>query len=158
MIHAESILRYLILMVNRNVLPFFSSSRTLSALHLDRSFGIGDIPSLNKITLKIDHSDGRQLTLSLSSATTLKSLYQQVAEGLGLPAVSLVFNDQTLKLDEHHQSMSLKQLQFSSDNVQSLESYPVINKLKIYIQTSSSMSRMNRIVGMINVSLPLSAV
>ena len=112
----------------------------LFVFHLDRSSGRGDIPSLDKIALNIDHSDGRQLSLSLTSSTTLKSLYQQVAENLDLPAVSLVFNNQTLKLDERHQSMSLKQLHFSSDNVQFLESYPVTTKMKIFIQTSATTS------------------
>ncbi|UJR34200.1 hypothetical protein I4U23_021606 [Adineta vaga] len=83
----------------------------------------------DKITLKIDHSDGRQLTLSLPSFTTLKSLYQQVAEDLCLSSIYLVYNNQTLKLDERNQFMTLKQLNFSSENVQLLESYPLIKKI-----------------------------
>jgi hypothetical protein len=103
-----------------------------------RGISSDEIHSLDKITLQIDHSDGRQISLSLPASTTLKSLYHQVADSLGLPSISLVFNNRTLKLDEQHQSMSLKQLHFSSDNVQLLESYPVIRKLKIFIQTSTT--------------------
>ncbi|CAF1151180.1 unnamed protein product [Rotaria sp. Silwood1] len=96
--------------------------------------------SFDTITLKIDHSDGRQLTLSLPLSTTLKNLYDQVAKRLSLPSIYLVYNNQTLKLDDNNQSMTLKQLNFSSDNIQLLESYPLVRKLKIFIQTSSSSS------------------
>ncbi|CAF0726486.1 unnamed protein product [Adineta steineri] len=99
-----------------------------------------DIINSDKITLKIDHSDGRQLTLLLPLSTTLKTLYDQVAEGLCLPSIYLVYNDKTLKLDDQNQSLTLKQLDFSSNNIQLLESYPLIRKLKIFIQTSTSSS------------------
>jgi hypothetical protein len=94
--------------------------------------------------LKIDHSDGRQLTLILSLSTTLKDLYKQVAERLSLSSIYLVYNNQTLKLDDENQFMTLKQLKFSSDNIQLLESYPLIKKLKIFIQTSNSSSSKKR--------------
>jgi hypothetical protein len=94
--------------------------------------------SSDTITLKIDHSDGRQLTLILPLSTTLKTLYDQVAERLFLPSIYLVYNNQTLKLEDDNQLMTLKQLNFSSDNIQLLESYPLVRKLKIYIQTSTS--------------------
>ncbi|CAF0862910.1 unnamed protein product [Rotaria sordida] len=96
--------------------------------------------SFDTITLKIDHSDGRQLTLSLPLSITLKNLHDQVAERLSLPSIYLVYNNQTLKLDDNNQSMTLKQLNFSSENIQLLESYPLVRKLKIFIQTSSSSS------------------
>jgi len=96
--------------------------------------------SFDKISLKIDHSDGRQLTFSLPLTTTLKDLYKQVAERLSLPSIYLVYNNQTLKLDDENQLMTLKQLNFSSNNIQLLESYPLIRKLKIFIQTSTSSS------------------
>ncbi|CAF1286361.1 unnamed protein product [Adineta ricciae] len=94
--------------------------------------------SFNKVTLNIDHCDGRQLTLTLPLSTTLKSLCQQVAEHLHLSSIYLVYNDRTLKLDEKNHSMTLKQLDFSTDADQFLESYPLIRKLKISIQTSSN--------------------
>jgi hypothetical protein len=92
------------------------------------------------ITLKIDHSDGRQLNFSVPLTTTLKDLYKQVADRLSIPSIYLVYNNQTLKLDDDNQSMTLKQLNFSSNNIQLLESYPLIRKLKIFIQTSNSSS------------------
>ncbi len=96
--------------------------------------------SLENITLKIDHSDGRQLTFSLPLTTTLKDLHKQVAERLSLSSIYLVYNNQTLKLDNENQLMTLQQLNFSSNNIQLIESYPLIRKLKIFIQTSISSS------------------
>jgi len=96
--------------------------------------------SFDRISLKIDHSDGRQLNFSLPLTTTLKDLYKEVAERLSLPSIYLVYNNQTLKLNDENQLMTLKQLNFSSNNVQLLESYPLIRKLKIFIQTSTSSS------------------
>jgi hypothetical protein len=96
--------------------------------------------SFDTITLKIDHSDGRQLTLTLPLITTLKDLYKQVAERLSLSSIYLVYNNQTLKLDDENQFMTLKQLKFSSNSIQLIESYPLIKKLKIFIQTSNSSS------------------
>jgi len=96
--------------------------------------------SFDRISLKIDHSDGRQLNFSLPLTTTLKDLYKEVAERLSLPSIYLVYNNQTLKLNDENQLMTLKQLNFSSNNVQLLESYPLIRKLKILIQTSTSSS------------------
>ncbi len=90
--------------------------------------------------MKIDHSDGRQLTFSLPLSTTLKTLYNLVAEGLSLPSIYLVYNNETLKLDDHNQSLTLEELDFSLDDIQLLESYPLIRKLKIFIQTSTSSS------------------
>ena len=88
--------------------------------------------SFDSITLKIDHSDGRQITLVLPSNTTFKQLYQQVSERLSLPSIYLVHNNQTLKLDDENQYMTLKQFQFSSNHTEILESYPLIKKLEIY--------------------------
>jgi hypothetical protein len=96
--------------------------------------------SFDTITLKIDHSDGRQLTLTLPLITTLKDLYKQVAERLSLSSIYLVYNNQTLKLDDENQFMTLKQLKFSSNSIQLIESYPLIKKLKIFIQTSNTSS------------------
>jgi hypothetical protein len=96
--------------------------------------------SLENITLKIDHSDGRQLTFSLPLTTTLKDLHKQVAERLSLSSIYLVYNNQTLKLDNENQLMTLQQLNFSSNNIQLIESYPLIRKLRIFIQTSTSSS------------------
>ena len=79
--------------------------------------------------MKIDHSDGRQLTLTLPSNTTLKDLYQQVAQRLAIQSIYLVHNDQTLKLDDENQCMTLKQLKFSSNQIEILESYPFVKKL-----------------------------
>ncbi|CAF3020989.1 unnamed protein product [Rotaria sp. Silwood2] len=100
--------------------------------------------SFDRITLNIDHSDGRQLTLLLPSSITLKDLHDQVAERLSLPSIYLVYNNQTLKLDDNNQLMTLKQLDFSSNNIQLLESYPLVRKLKIFIQTSSKSSGRRR--------------
>ena len=113
---------------------------------LDRSNVVDPVKSISfdSITLKIDHSDGRQLTLTLPSTTTLKDLYRQVAERLSLSSISLVFNNQTLKLDDENQLMTLKQLKFSSDTIQLLESYPLVRKLKLFIQTSNSSSSEKR--------------
>ena len=115
------------------------------SLILDISNGLDAITPVesvpfDKITLNIDHSDGRQLTLSLPLSTTLKTLHNQVAESLSLPSIYLVYNNETLKLDDQNQLMTLKQLNFSSNNIQLLESYPLIRKLKIFIQTSTSSS------------------
>jgi len=108
--------------------------------NLDVIHPIKSIP-LDTITFKIDHSDGRQIILTLpSTTTTLKNLYKEVAERLSLPSISLVYNNQTLKLDDENQLMTLKQLNFSSNNIQLLESYPLIRKIKIFIQTSNSSS------------------
>lgn len=88
--------------------------------------------SFDSITLKIDHSDGRQITLVLPSNTTFKELNQQVSERLSLPSIYLVHHDQTLKLDDENQNMTLKQFQFSSNQTEILESYPLIKKREIF--------------------------
>lgn len=96
--------------------------------------------SLDTVTLKIDHSDNRQITLTLPITTTLKDLYKEVAERLSLTSISLVYNNKTLKLDDENQYYTLKQLNFSTNNIHLLESYPIIRKLKIFIQTSNTSS------------------
>ncbi|CAF0999513.1 unnamed protein product [Rotaria magnacalcarata] len=100
---------------------------------------------LKTITLIIDHSDGRQLNLSVPSSITLKSLSEDVAERLSLPSIYLVYNDQTLKLDDNNQSMTLQQLNFSSNDTQ-LESYPLVRKINIFIQTSATSARRSSFV------------
>jgi hypothetical protein len=80
------------------------------------------------------------LTFSLPLTTTLKDLHKQVAERLSLSSIYLVYNNQTLKLDNENQLMTLQQLNFSSNNIQLIESYPLIRKLRIFIQTSISSS------------------
>lgn len=96
-------------------------------------------PPINsdQITFKIDHADGRQLTLSLTSSTTLKDLLRLVSQRLSLPSVSLVWKNQTLKIDDEHPSITLKQLGFSSDQIQLIESYPLTRKVQLFIQTST---------------------
>jgi len=98
------------------------------------------VSSDDNVTLKIDHADGRQLTLILPLKTTLNELYQQVSDRLCLSSISLVYHNQTLKLDQQTQGLTLKQLDFSSNEIQVLESYPIIKKIKIFIQTSNSSS------------------
>ncbi|CAF3463673.1 unnamed protein product [Rotaria socialis] len=100
---------------------------------------------LKTITLIIDHSDGRQLNLSVPSSITLKSLSEDVAERLSLPSIYLVYNNQTLKLDDNNQSMTLQQLNFSSNDTQ-LESYPLVRKMNIFIQTSATSARRSSLV------------
>jgi hypothetical protein len=133
-------------MVNRKKIFFFQIF--LFILDISNSLDVIDAikpVSLDTITLQIDHSDGRQLTLSLPLITTLKNLYKEVAERLSLSSIYLVYNNQTLKLDDENQLMTLKQLNFSSNNIQLLESYPLIRKLKIFIQTSNSSSSQKKI-------------
>lgn len=93
--------------------------------------------SLDQIRLKIDHSDGRQLNLSLPSQTTIKQLYEEVSDRLLLSSISLVYQNQTLKIDED-QGKTLKQLGLTPDDIHLIESYPVIRKLRLVIQTSNS--------------------
>jgi len=139
-------------MVNRKKIFFFQIF--LFILDISNSLDVIDAikpVSLDTITLQIDHSDGRQLTLSLPLITTLKNLYKEVAERLSLPSIYLVYNNQTLKLDDENQLMTLKQLNFSSNNIQLLESYPLIRKLKIFIQTSNSSSSQKKTNSFLNI-------
>jgi hypothetical protein len=80
------------------------------------------------------------LNFSLPLSTTLKDLYKQVSEELSLPSIYLVYNNQTLKLDDNNQLKTLKQLNFSLNQIHLIESYPLVRKLKIFIQTSNSSS------------------
>ncbi len=80
------------------------------------------------------------MNFSLPLSTTLKDLYKQVSEELSLPSIYLVYNNQTLKLDDNNQLKTLKQLNFSLNQIHLIESYPLVRKLKIFIQTSNSSS------------------
>ena len=93
-----------------------------------------------KIILKIEHADGRQLNFSLPPTTTLKNLHRQVSDSLSIPSVSLVYNNQTIKIDEENQMITLKDLEFSTNEIHLIESYPIHRKLRIYIQTSTNPS------------------
>ena len=77
------------------------------------------------------------MTLSLPSTGTLKDLHLQVSQRLSVPSVSLVFNNQTLRIDDEHRSITLKEVGFSSDHLQLIESYPLTRKLQLFIQSSS---------------------
>ncbi len=146
----------------RKISFFYSScyiSDPSSDVHSAQSF------SVDSITLIINHSDGRQLILTLPLATTLKDLYKQVADRLSsssiYPRLSsssiyhrlfsppiylyLVYNNQIFRLDDEDQFMTLKQIKFSSDTIQLLGSYSLIKKLKIFIQTSNSSSSKKKI-------------
>ncbi len=132
-------------MVNKEKFLFFYSSRYISDpssdVHSAQSF------SVDSITLIINHSDGRQLILTLPLATTLKDLYKQVADRLSssLIYLYLIHNNQIFRLDDEDQFMTLKQIKFSSDTIQLLGSYSLIKKLKIFIQTSNSSSSKKKI-------------
>jgi hypothetical protein len=132
-------------MVNKQKFLFFYSSCYISDpssdVHSAQSF------SVDSITLIINHSNGRQLILTLPLATTLKDLYKQVADRLSssLIYLYLIHNNQIFRLDDEDQFMTLKQIKFSSDTIQLLGSYSLIKKLKIFIQTSNSSSSKKKI-------------
>lgn len=99
-------------------------------LMVNKSFFLDLSNDIDSITFKIDHSDGRQITLVLPSSTTFKELYQQVSERLSLPSIYLVHNNQTLKLDDDNHFLTLKQFKFSTNHTEILESYPLTKKFE----------------------------
>ena len=118
-------------MVNENLFFILENSQRLSSLHVD------------EISLKIDHSDGRQLILSFASSTTIEQLFDEVARRLALNSISLVYQDKTLKFDEIA-SKTLKQFGLTSSETHLFESYPTTRKLRLFIQTSVQSNEKNR--------------
>lgn len=95
-----------------------------------------------EITLKIDHSDGKQLILSFPSNTTFKEFYDEVSRRLSSTSISLVYQNKTLKFDEIS-SKTLKEFGLTSNEIHLFESYQTCRKLRIFIQTKTK-NRSNR--------------
>lgn len=89
-----------------------------------------------EISLKIDHSDGKQLILSFPSNTTFKELYDEVSRRLSSNSISLVYQNKTLKFDEIS-SKTLKEFGLTSNEIHLFESYQTSQKLRIFIQTKT---------------------